>query len=122
MKWYHHLGIMLAGAAGVWLGTMAIHAHADELTPPPNAWVVKDTAEALDHSRPDMFMGVYSEDGANPKLFASKEDCEAAMKEDEFVKRTVLMRIVMARWHPAAKLHQECVPLESLKEGPGQKI
>lgn len=123
MKWWHWLAFMVVGAAFVWLGTMALYAaKAQDLAPPNDAWVIKGTAEALDHSRPDMFMGVFSEDGGSPKLFASETDCSDFMKTDEFVRRTVLMRVVMAKWRPAATLHQACVPLQSLKEGPGQQI
>jgi hypothetical protein len=96
-------------------GGMKVHrAHGTELD---DMYVIRGTAEAIDHSRSDKVIGVVGDGpSGTPMLFKDEADCKAYTKTKEFADRTAKMAILMQTWHPPARLHQECVPLHALRE------
>lgn len=113
ISWYAAV-LALIGALGFAGGMKVKHARGAELD---DMYVIRGTAEAIDHSRSDKVIGVVGDGpSGTPMLFKDEADCKAYTKTKEFADRTAKMAILMQTWHPPARLHQECAPLHALRE------
>lgn len=108
---YAYAGFLALVGALVFAGVMKVHGDTIH-----DKWVIKGTAEAIDKSRTDMVVGLFGNADGTPMMFKDEAGCKAFSHTPAFADRTAKMAIIMSKWHPPARLKQECVTLGSLHE------